>query len=44
MIGVVEIVFADAAGVALMGWWFREFRRARQSWLGLVETGRSIEV
>lgn len=28
---VVEIVVADAAGVALMDWWIRKFRRTRQS-------------
>lgn len=28
---VVEIVDADAAGVALMDRWIREFRRTRQS-------------
>lgn len=28
---VVEIVVADAAGVALMDCWIREFRRTRQS-------------
>ena len=28
---VVEIVVADAAGVALMDWWIREFRMTRQS-------------
>ena len=28
---VVETVTADAAGVAMMDWWIREFRRARQS-------------
>lgn len=31
VIEVVEIVVADAAGVAKMGWWIRKFRRARQS-------------
>lgn len=31
VIEVVEIVVADAAGVAMMGWWIREFRWARQS-------------
>ena len=30
-IEVVEIVIAGAAGVAMMDWWIREFRRARQS-------------
>ena len=30
MIEFLEIVAADAAGVAMMGWWIREFRRARQ--------------
>ena len=28
---VVEIVVADAAGVALMDWWTRKFRMTRQS-------------
>ena len=28
---VLEIVVADAAGVAMMDWWIREFRRTRQS-------------
>ena len=27
---VVETVVGDAAGVAMIGWWIREFRRARQ--------------
>ena len=31
VIEVVEIVTADAAGVAMVGCWIREFRRARQS-------------
>lgn len=31
VIEVVETVVADAAGVAMMGWWIREFRRPRQS-------------
>ena len=41
---LLEMVVADAAGVAMMGWWIREFRRARQSWLGLVEAGLPVEV
>ena len=28
---VVEIAVAVAAGVALMDWWVREFRKSRQS-------------
>ncbi len=30
VIEVVEIVVADAAGVAMVDRWIREFRRARQ--------------
>lgn len=41
---VVETMFAGAAGVAMMGWWIRKFRRARQSWVGLVEAEQPIEV
>ena len=44
VIDYVEIVVADAAGVAMLGWWFRKFRRARQLRIGLVEAGRLIEV
>ena len=29
VIGTVEIEIGDAAGVAMIGWWIREFRRAR---------------
>lgn len=31
VIEVLEIVVGDAAGVAMIGRWIREFRRARQS-------------
>ena len=44
VIDYTEIVVADAAGVAMLGWWLREFRRARQLWVVLVEAGRPIEM
>ena len=44
VIEFVEIVIADAAGVAMSGWWIRKFRRARQLRRGLVEAGRPIGV
>lgn len=44
VIEIVEIVVADAAGVAMMGSWVREFRRARQSSIGLVEAGQLMEL
>ena len=44
VVEVVEIVVADAAGVAMMGSWVREFRRARQSSIGLVEAGQLMEL
>ena len=44
VIEIVEIVVADAAGVAMMGSWFREFRRARQSPIALVEAGQLMEL
>ena len=44
VIETVEIVVADAAGVAMMGSWVREFRRARQSSIGLVEAVQLMEL
>ena len=44
VIEIVEMVVADAAGVAMMGPLVREFRRARQSSLGLVEAGQLMEL
>ena len=44
VIEIVEMVVADAAGVAMLGSWVREFRRARQSSIGLVDAGQLIEV
>lgn len=44
VIEIVEMMVADAAGVAMRGSWVREFRRARQSSIGLVEAGQLIEL
>ena len=44
VIDYVETVIADAAGVAMLGRWIREFRRARQLRVVLVEAGLPIEV
>ena len=44
VIDYVEIVVADAAGVAMLGRRIRKFRRARQLRVGLVEAGWPIEM